>query len=53
MGKRRSVYLSFLLGPGAFWLLMFFVIPSLLVVVYSFMERSSSGGVIWNFSLEA
>ncbi|MCB0195625.1 MAG: ABC transporter permease [Anaerolineae bacterium] len=53
MGKRRSLYLSFLLGPGAFWLLMFFVVPSLLVVVYSFMERSSSGGVIWNVSLEA
>ena len=53
MGKRRSLYLSFLLGPGAFWLLMFFIVPSLLIVVYSFMERSSSGGVIWNFSLEA
>lgn len=53
MGKRRSLYLSFLLGPGAFWLLMFFIMPSLLIVIYSFMERSSSGGVIWNFSLEA
>lgn len=53
MGKRRSLYLSFLLGPGAFWLLMFFIVPSLLIVIYSFMERSSSGGVIWNLSLEA
>lgn len=52
MTTRRKMYLAFLLSPGAFWLLLFFVLPSLLVVVYSFLERRSGGGVLWVLSLE-
>jgi len=53
MTTRAKNVLAFLVGPGAFWVLMFFVIPSLLVVVYSFLTRNAGGGVMWSFSLEA
>lgn len=53
MSKRRTAYLSVLLGPGAFWIMLFFVIPSLLVVLYSFLVRRDGGGVLWIPSLEA
>ena len=52
MTKRAIAYLGVLLGPGLFWLIFFFVIPSLLILVYSFLERNPGGGVIWSFSLE-
>lgn len=35
------------------WLLLFFIIPTMLVVVYSVLERRDGGGVIWAFNLEA
>jgi spermidine/putrescine transport system permease protein len=53
MSKRRTAYLSILLGPGAFWIILFFIIPSLLVVIYSLLERRDGGGVLWTFSLES
>lgn len=52
MLRRQVAYLGTLLGPGALWILLFFIIPSLLVVVYSFLERKDGGGVIWSFTLE-
>ena len=51
MLRRQVAYLGTLLGPGAMWILLFFIIPSLLVVVYSFLERKDGGGVIWTFTL--
>lgn len=53
MTKRSMAYLGTLLGPGALWILLFFIIPSLLIVVYSLLERRSGGGVTWVFSLDA
>lgn len=53
MTRRQKGVLGFLLGPGALWIALFFIVPSLLVVVYSFLERQMGGGVIWNFNLEA
>ncbi|MDM8518502.1 ABC transporter permease [Anaerolineales bacterium HSG6] len=53
MSTRRKSYLAFLLGPGGLWLTLFFIIPSLLIVAYSFLERRDGGGVIWQFSLDA
>jgi len=49
--SRQKTYLAILLTPGALWLLFFFIIPSLLVVIYSFLERKDGGGVIWSFTL--
>lgn len=53
MQARRNRVLAFLVSPGAFWVFMFFLVPSMLIVVYSFLLRDSGGGVIWQFSLEA
>jgi spermidine/putrescine transport system permease protein len=41
-----------LLGPGAFWLTAFFLIPILIMLVYSFMPRGIYGGVARGFTLE-
>jgi spermidine/putrescine transport system permease protein len=39
-----------LLLPAASWLLIFFVVPLFIVLVYSFLERDTYGGVIWQFT---
>ncbi|MDR2879084.1 MAG: ABC transporter permease [Fusobacteriales bacterium] len=51
MGKKGgfSYYISLLL-----WLTAFFVIPTLIIAVISFLKKGSYGGVIfWQFSLDA
>ena len=63
MGKVRERALSWLyrrpeaqawalLGPGAFWLLAFFLVPILIMFVYSLMPRGIYGGVARGFTLE-
>jgi spermidine/putrescine transport system permease protein len=51
---RRSASLRawILLLPAATWLILFFVAPLFIVVVYSFLERGTYGGVIWQFTTE-
>jgi len=41
-----------LLTPAALWLFLFFIAPLLIVVIYSFLERGTYGGVIWQFTPE-
>lgn len=41
-----------LLGPGAFWLFAFFLVPLLIMLVYSMMPRGIYGGVEPGFTLE-
>jgi len=41
-----------LLAPGGFWLLLFFLTPILIVLVYSLMPRGIYGGVERGFTLE-
>jgi spermidine/putrescine transport system permease protein len=41
-----------LLAPGTLWLAVFFVIPVLIMLVYSFMPRGVYGGVESGFTLE-
>ncbi|RMF05704.1 MAG: ABC transporter permease [Chloroflexi bacterium] len=53
MTKRQIGFLGILLSPGALWILLFFLIPSLLIVVYSFLDRQTGGGVLWSFSTDA
>ncbi len=50
MGKKSgfSYYISLLL-----WLTFFFVIPTLVIVVFSFLKKHPYGGVIWDFDLGA
>jgi spermidine/putrescine transport system permease protein len=41
-----------LLAPGTFWLLAFFLVPILIMLVYSLMPRGIYGGVEPGFTLE-
>ncbi|MDY6784315.1 MAG: ABC transporter permease [Cyanobacteriota bacterium] len=50
--RRKRRYLSLLLLPGTAWLLLFFVVPLLIIALYSFLERGTYGGVVWKFTLE-
>ncbi|MDY7012205.1 MAG: ABC transporter permease [Cyanobacteriota bacterium] len=50
--NRKRTYLSLLLFPGTIWLLLFFVVPLGIVLLYSFLERGTYGGVVWKLTLE-
>lgn len=41
---------AWLLAPGLGWLFVFLVLPCLLVLVYSFVERGAYGGIDWTFT---
>ncbi len=41
-----------LLSPATLWLVLFFVAPLFIVIVYSFLVRGTYGGVIWQFTPE-
>jgi spermidine/putrescine transport system permease protein len=47
----RSSLLLFLL-PATCWLILFFAIPLLIVLVYSFLRPSSYANIAWNFTLK-
>ncbi|HVQ46283.1 MAG TPA: hypothetical protein VMS62_05580, partial [Gemmatimonadales bacterium] len=59
-GPRRVVrWLSYprtqawtLLAPGMLWLIVFFLVPLLIMLAYSFMPRGIYGGVDRGFTLE-
>ena len=40
------------LFPGVFWLTLFFIIPLVIILVYSFLQRGTYGGIeyIFNFN---
>lgn len=40
-----------LLGPGMLWLGLFFVLPFIIIVIYSFLTRGTTGNVVWRFNL--
>lgn len=46
---RRTLALFGLLTPASLFLLVFFLAPLVIMVVYSFLEPGLYGGVIWNF----
>jgi spermidine/putrescine transport system permease protein len=52
--RRRSERgrLAALLAPGLFYLLLFFVTPLLVIVLYSFAATGDNGRVEWRFSLD-
>jgi spermidine/putrescine transport system permease protein len=50
--RARSFQLALLLGPAVGWLLLFFILPLLIVFVYSFFQRGTYGGIVMNFTLE-
>jgi spermidine/putrescine transport system permease protein len=50
--RHPSLQAWLLLLPATAWLVIFFITPLLIVVVYSFLERGTYGGVIWQFTME-
>jgi spermidine/putrescine transport system permease protein len=49
--KHERWLLGLLIGPSALYLLLFFVLPLLIVVVYSFLTRGTYGQIVWEFTL--
>ena len=41
-----------LLTPAVAWLILFFIVPLFIVIIYSFLERGTYGGVVWRFTLQ-
>ena len=39
--------------PLTLWISLFFLVPMVIVVLYSFLTRDTGGGVRWEFSLDA
>jgi spermidine/putrescine transport system permease protein len=50
--ERKSLQIGGLMAPGAFWLLVFFLIPLLLMSVISFMSRDQLGFPAPPYTLE-
>ncbi|MEA5521928.1 ABC transporter permease [Limnoraphis robusta Tam1] len=48
---RQQKTLLILLLPATIWLLVFFVLPLIFVLVCSFLERGTYGGINWIFTL--
>src|SRR5581483_9307051 len=46
-----AVRLWSLLFPGLFWLIVFFALPLVVILLYSFLTPGPRGGVVWNFTL--
>ena len=44
--------LAALLGPGLFWLIVFFALPLVVILLYSFLTPGSTGNVVWRFTLD-
>jgi spermidine/putrescine transport system permease protein len=41
-----------LLFPGLFWLTVFFALPLVVILLYSFLTPGSTGAVVWRFTLD-
>src|SRR5262245_33281864 len=41
-----------LLFPGLFWLILFFALPLVVIVIYSFLTPGPTGNVIWDFTID-
>ncbi len=48
MRRRRLVGL---LAPSLLWLGLFFVLPFVIIIIYSFLTRGATGKVVWRFNL--
>lgn len=50
--RHPSLRAWLLLAPATAWLMIFFIAPLFIVLTYSFLERGTYGGVIWQFTFE-
>jgi spermidine/putrescine transport system permease protein len=49
--RNDRAQLGALLFPGLFWLILFFAVPLVVIVFYSFLTPGPTGNVIWRFTL--
>lgn len=49
---RLWAQLASLVGPSLLWMLLFFAAPLLVMLVLSFAQRGTYGGIVYNWSLE-
>ncbi|MCB0185744.1 MAG: ABC transporter permease, partial [Caldilineaceae bacterium] len=52
LAQRHRLQLFSLVGPSTIYLLLFFVIPLVIVFIYSFLKRGVYGQLVWEFNLE-
>lgn len=50
--NRERLIKNILLAPGLFWLILFFAIPLLIILIYSFTDRGTYGNIEWIFQLD-
>jgi spermidine/putrescine transport system permease protein len=50
--RRERLSLGVLLSPTLFWLSLFFIIPLLIIFIYSFLDRGTYGGIEWTFQID-
>jgi spermidine/putrescine transport system permease protein len=50
--RRERFTLGVLISPTLFWLIIFFIIPLLIIFVYSFLDRGTFGGIEWTFQID-
>ena len=48
---RERASLFGLILPGLFWLVVFFALPLVVILLYSFLTPGPRGGVVWDFTL--
>ena len=48
VGVNKRIWL---IVPATVWLVIFFVVPLVIVLIYSFLERGTYGGVVWSFTV--
>ena len=49
---RQRGQLGCLIGPAMLWLGLFFFLPFVIVILYSFLTRGPTGNVLWVFTLD-
>jgi spermidine/putrescine transport system permease protein len=50
--EKEGLQVLFLIFPSAFWLIVFFLIPLLIVLAISFGRRGTYGGVVWELNIQ-
>jgi spermidine/putrescine transport system permease protein len=50
--RRERITVGVLLGPTLFWLIVFFMIPLAVILIYGFLDRGRYGGIVWKFQLD-
>lgn len=50
--RRERLTLGVLLSPSLFWLIVFFMVPLLVILIYGFLDRGTYGGIEWVFQLD-